>query len=117
MVALTKPGNTVAVIGLKFENGKVGYSQVAEYQLVNQYTVETAGALRLFPDGYKFFSGRRFQWNKKFEQYEYFSGAIIAEFTADGEKFYVSGEHFYAALEKAILMKNYILNNKPKEKE
>jgi len=117
MVALTKPGNTVAVIGLKFENGKVGYSQVAEYQLVNQYTVETAGALRLFPDGYKFFSGRSFQWNDKIKLYEYFGNVMIVEFTAGGKDFYVSGENFYDALEKAILMKNYILNNKPKEKE
>jgi len=109
-----KPANVVKTIGLKFDDGKISCGKAGEYQIVEQYTVPSAGVVRLFPDEYKFFSGRQFQWNKKIEQYEFFSGVIIAEFSIGKQKFYVAGENFYKAVEQAVLMKNYILHNKKK---
>lgn len=111
-----KPANTVQTIGLKFDGGNISYSKGTEYQLGEQYTLEKAGALKLFPKECKFFPGRQFQWNAKIEQYEYFSTAVIVEFSIKGQKFYVSGENFYDSLEKAVLMKNYILNEKKRSK-
>lgn len=106
--------NVVETVGLRFDDGKIDFGKTGEYQIVEQYTVQSAGVVGLFPEGYKFFSGRQFQWNKDIEQYEYFSAVIIAEFSIGKQKFYVSGENFYKAVEQAVLMKNYILNNKKK---
>lgn len=110
-----KPGNTVETIWLNIDGGNVGYGYVDEYQLVDQYTAQTVGILRNFPDEYKFFCGRKFQWNDKTEQYEYFSMNVIVEFFVGQQKFYVAGENFYIAVERAILMQNYI-SKKQKER-
>ena len=99
-----KPAGTVETIGLNFDGGNISYDKGTEYQLVEQYTLETSGALKLFPKEYKFFRGCQFQWNEKIKQYEYFSGAVIVEFSVKMQKFYVSGENFYDSLEKAVLM-------------
>ncbi len=113
---IEKPVGTVETIELKFDGGNISYGKGTEYQLVEQYTLKTSGALKLFPKEYNFFRGCQFQWNEKIKQYEYFSGAVIVEFSIKGQKFYVSGENFYDSLEKAVLMKNYILHNNKKKR-
>lgn len=106
------PEKTIETVGLKFDNGKVSCGPAGVFQLVEQYNTTSAGVLGLFPNEYKFFSGRQFQWNDKIKQYEYFSAVIIVEFSIGKQKYYVSGENFYDSVEQAVLMKNYILNNK-----
>ena len=114
---IKKPVGTVETIGLKFDGENISYGKVTEYQLVEQYTVKTAGVLGFLPKEYKIFRGRQFQWNENSKQYDYFAGAVIVEFSVENQKFYVNGENFYDALEKAVLMKNYILHDNKKQKE
>lgn len=111
-----KPGNTVETIWVNIDCGNVGYRYVDEYQLVDQYTAQTAGILKNFPNEYEFFCGRKFQWNDKTKQYEYFSmNVIVVKFCVEKQNFYVAGENFYTAVERAILMQNYI-SKKQKER-
>ena len=111
-------GDVVQTVGLRIERGRGNIVFGSAYELTEKYTIESAGVLRLFPTDYNFYSGRAFQ-NGKDGEIQYFSVAqIIVEFHVKNKPYYVADDNFHNAVERAILMRNYIQTNKlKKEKE
>lgn len=111
-------GDVVQTVGLRIERGRGNIVFCSVYELTEKYTIESAGVLRLFPTDYNFYSGRTFQ-NGKDGEIQYLPVAqIIVEFHVKNTPYYVSDDNFHNAVERAILMRNYIQTNKlKKEKE